>query len=115
MKFGPVPVAEAEGAIAVHSIRQAGLVLKKGTVIGKAEIAALRAELADRGEDLPIYFGNRNWEPYVEDTVAAVRTCGATRCNWPGSPPRPWPIGRLAPPASSMPRPTRSAGSCRPA
>jgi molybdenum cofactor cytidylyltransferase len=43
MKFGPVPVAEAEGAIAVHSIRQTGLVLKKGTVIGKAEIAALAA------------------------------------------------------------------------
>jgi len=43
MKFGPVPVAEAEGAIAVHSIRQAGLVLKKGTLIGKAEIAALEA------------------------------------------------------------------------
>jgi molybdenum cofactor cytidylyltransferase len=43
MKFGPVPVAEAEGAIAVHSIRQAGLVLKKGTLIGKAEIAALAA------------------------------------------------------------------------
>ena len=41
MKFGPVPVAEAEGAIAVHSIRQSGLVLKKGTPIGKAEIAAL--------------------------------------------------------------------------
>ncbi|MGE0035451.1 MAG: NTP transferase domain-containing protein [Xanthobacteraceae bacterium] len=43
MKFGPVPVAEAEGAIAVHSIRQAGLVLKKGTLIGKPEIAALTA------------------------------------------------------------------------
>jgi molybdenum cofactor cytidylyltransferase len=43
MKFGPVPVAEAEGAIAVHSIRQAGLVLKKGTLIGKAETAALSA------------------------------------------------------------------------
>ena len=43
MKFGPVPVAEAEGAIAVHSIRQAGLVLKKGTLIGKAEVAALAA------------------------------------------------------------------------
>ena len=38
-----MPVAEAEGAIAVHSIRQAGLVLKKGTLIGKAEIAALTA------------------------------------------------------------------------
>ena len=43
MKFGAVPVAEAEGAIAVHSIRQGGLVLKKGTLIGKAEIAALEA------------------------------------------------------------------------
>ena len=36
MKFGPVPVADAEGAIAVHSIRAPGLVLKKGTVIGEA-------------------------------------------------------------------------------
>src|SRR5262249_49464784 len=43
MKFGAVPVAEAEGGVAVHSIRQAGLVLKKGTLIGKAEIAALKA------------------------------------------------------------------------
>jgi len=43
MKFGAVPVAEAEGGIAVHSIRKGGLVLKKGTAIGKAEIAALRA------------------------------------------------------------------------
>jgi len=43
MKFGPVPVAEAEGGIAVHSIRKAGLVLKKGTVIGKPEIDALQS------------------------------------------------------------------------
>src|SRR5262249_30826998 len=43
MKFGAVPVAEAEGSVAVHSIRQSGLVLKKGTLIGKAEIAALKA------------------------------------------------------------------------
>ena len=43
MRFGPVPVAEAEGGIAVHSIRKNGLVLKKGTAIGKAEVAALRA------------------------------------------------------------------------
>jgi molybdenum cofactor cytidylyltransferase len=43
MKFGPVPVAEAEGGIAVHSIRKNGLVLKKGTAIGRAEIAALQA------------------------------------------------------------------------
>ena len=43
MKFGAVPVGEAEGSVAVHSIRQGGLVLKKGTLIGKDEIAALRA------------------------------------------------------------------------
>jgi molybdenum cofactor cytidylyltransferase len=43
MKFGAVPVAQAEGGIAVHSIRKDGMVLKKGTAIGKAEVAALRA------------------------------------------------------------------------
>src|SRR5437763_1061767 len=43
MKFGAVPLEQAEGATAVHSIRKAGLVLKKGTSIGKAEVEALRA------------------------------------------------------------------------
>ena len=43
MKFGAVPVTQAEGGVAVHSIRQSGLVLKKGTLIGKPEIAALQA------------------------------------------------------------------------
>ena len=43
MKFGAVPLKEALGATAVHTIRQDGLVLKKGTPIGPAEIAALEA------------------------------------------------------------------------
>ena len=43
MKFGAVPLKEALGATAVHSIRQDGLVLKKGTLIGPAEVAALEA------------------------------------------------------------------------
>ena len=43
MKFGAVPVTQAEGGVAVHSIRQSGLVLKKGTLIGKPEIADLQA------------------------------------------------------------------------
>jgi molybdenum cofactor cytidylyltransferase len=43
MKFGPVPVGEAAGAVAVHSIRTGGFVLKKGTRIGATEIAAMRA------------------------------------------------------------------------
>jgi molybdenum cofactor cytidylyltransferase len=43
MRFGPVPLREAEGGIAVHSIRKSGLVLRKGTRIGASEIAALEA------------------------------------------------------------------------
>jgi molybdenum cofactor cytidylyltransferase len=43
MKFGPVAPAEALGATAVHTIRQGALVLKKGTLIGPAEVAALQA------------------------------------------------------------------------
>ena len=42
MKFGSVPIAEAVGATAVHSIRQGDFVLKKGTLIGPAEVAALK-------------------------------------------------------------------------
>jgi molybdenum cofactor cytidylyltransferase len=43
MKFGAVPPKDAEGAIAVHSIRKGGMVLKKGTLVGKGEIEALEA------------------------------------------------------------------------
>jgi molybdenum cofactor cytidylyltransferase len=43
MKFGPVPVSEAEGGVTVHSIRQDGLVLKKGTLLGGDQIEALKA------------------------------------------------------------------------
>ncbi|MBC7133607.1 MAG: molybdopterin-binding protein [Roseovarius sp.] len=43
MKFGPVPLEEAEGAILAHSERVASGRLRKGVVLGAAEIAALRA------------------------------------------------------------------------
>ncbi|MGY1826566.1 ferrochelatase [Blastococcus sp. SYSU DS0541] len=33
----------------------------------KALLAALEAELRAAGIDLPLYWGNRNWAPYVED------------------------------------------------
>jgi molybdenum cofactor cytidylyltransferase len=42
MKFGLLPVSEAAGGIAVHSIRKNGFVLKKGTRIGPEEIAAMK-------------------------------------------------------------------------
>ncbi|CEJ13666.1 Molybdenum cofactor cytidylyltransferase [bacterium YEK0313] len=43
MKFGPVPVDEALGGVVAHAVKSEGLVLKKGTRIGAAEIAALKA------------------------------------------------------------------------
>jgi molybdenum cofactor cytidylyltransferase len=43
MKFGPVSPGEAKGGVVVHSIRQGGLVLKKGSVVGEADVAALEA------------------------------------------------------------------------
>jgi ferrochelatase len=45
----------------------------------RALLAAVRAELAAHGPDLPVYWGNRNWHPYVEDAVAAMRADGVRR------------------------------------
>jgi ferrochelatase len=47
--------------------------------INRALIAEIRAEIADRGETLPVYFGNRNWAPLVEDTVAEMAAAGIRR------------------------------------
>jgi molybdenum cofactor cytidylyltransferase len=43
MKFGAVAPKDALGATAVHTIRQGALTLKKGTLIGAAEVAALQS------------------------------------------------------------------------
>ncbi|MEB3366299.1 ferrochelatase [Saccharopolyspora mangrovi] len=42
-------------------------------------MAALRSELEAQGRDLPVYFGNRNWHPMVEDTVARMAGDGVRR------------------------------------
>ena len=44
--------------------------------LNRAIIDAVRAEFDAHGIDLPIYFGNRNWHPMVEDTVARMRDDG---------------------------------------
>ena len=40
--------------------------------------AALEAELAQRGIDLPVYWGNRNWTPYLEEAVSEAAANGHT-------------------------------------
>lgn len=38
--------------------------------------AALEGELERRGLDLPVYWGNRNWGPYLEDAVGEAAKAG---------------------------------------
>jgi len=38
--------------------------------------AALEAELAARGPRLPVYWGNRNWHPFLADTLREMRADG---------------------------------------
>src|SRR5437764_14643996 len=42
-------------------------------------LAALRVEFAQAGLDLPSYWGNRNWAPYLADTVRRMREDGVRR------------------------------------
>jgi molybdenum cofactor cytidylyltransferase len=62
VKFGPLPVAEAVGALAAHSIRAGDVVVRKGALIsaevaarlagaGIGEIVAVRLESGDVGEN----------------------------------------------------------------
>jgi molybdenum cofactor cytidylyltransferase len=62
MIFGPTPLEEARGAVLAHTLRLAGKVLKKGTVIdepalallreaGRREVIAARLEAGDIPED----------------------------------------------------------------
>jgi ferrochelatase len=45
----------------------------------RALIEALEEELANNGPDLPIYFGNRNWHPFITDTVQQMKDDGVKR------------------------------------
>ncbi len=41
--------------------------------------SALDAELANRGRDLPVYWGNRNWQPFLVDTLREIGAAGHER------------------------------------
>ena len=42
----------------------------------RALIAALEAELEQSGIDLPVYWGNRNWHPYISDALEEMKAAG---------------------------------------
>src|SRR3954470_6002135 len=68
---------ERLAAVAEHYLHFGGVSPING--INRALIAQLESELADRERDLPVYFGNRTWDPFIEDTVVAMRDNGIQR------------------------------------
>ena len=88
MKFGAVPVAEALGATAVHSIRTGELVLKKGTLLRAEEIAALQAAGVKEIVVSRLEPGDVSEDEAAADIAAALKGDGARldraftgRCN----------------------------------
>ena len=88
MKFGPVAPGDALGATAVHSIRQGDLVLKKGTLIGPAEVAALKAAGVKEIVVARLEPGDVSEDQAAADIAAAVKGEGVRadraftgRCN----------------------------------
>jgi ferrochelatase len=71
-----IPAERLDG-VAEHYLHFGGVSPING--INRALIAQVQAELDGRAETLPIYFGNRNWDPFVEDTVAQMRDDGVRR------------------------------------
>ncbi len=45
----------------------------------RALLAAIGEDLAGAGIDLPVYWGNRNWTPYLADTLRQMTADGVTR------------------------------------
>lgn len=42
----------------------------------RALISALEAEMKDQAIEMPVYWGNRNWQPYLPDALRAMRDDG---------------------------------------
>src|SRR5215218_5849456 len=42
-------------------------------------VRAIEADFAEHGLEVPVYWGNRNWDPYLADTLAGMRADGVRR------------------------------------
>ncbi len=47
--------------------------------LNRTLVGEIVAELAGRGEQVPVLWGNRNWDPYLTGALRAARELGATR------------------------------------
>jgi molybdenum cofactor cytidylyltransferase len=71
MKFGSVPIAQAQGCVAAHSVRAGDIVIRKGATITAADVTRLSA--AGVGELVAVQF-----EPGdIDENAAATRLAAA--------------------------------------
>ncbi len=61
-------------AVAAHYMHFGGV--SPINALNRSIIGAVEAELASADIDVPVYFGNRNWHPMVEDTLAQMHADG---------------------------------------
>lgn len=78
MKFGRVKLTDAAGGIAVHTLRQGSLVLKKGTTIGPAQIAALKRAGLDDIVVAQLQDGDVSEDAAAADIARAIAGEGVT-------------------------------------
>lgn len=69
--------AERKQAVAHHYELFSGVSPINGQ--NRKLLDALKNQLAERGIHLPSYWGNRNWHPMIEDTVACMSRAGVQR------------------------------------
>jgi molybdenum cofactor cytidylyltransferase len=72
MQFGEVPVAEAEGAILVHSLRLGRTALKKGRILSAADVAEIDAAGIDEITVVRLEPGDVREDPAASRIAAAA-------------------------------------------
>ena len=78
MQFGEVPVAEAEGAILVHSLRLGKTALKKGRILSAPDIAEIAAAGIDQITVVRLEPGDVREDPAASRIAGAVAGPGVT-------------------------------------
>jgi molybdenum cofactor cytidylyltransferase len=72
VKFGPAKPEDALGGVTVHTLRQGALVMKKGTTIGAAEVAALKNAGVDQIVVIRLEKGDVSEDVAAADIAKAV-------------------------------------------
>jgi ferrochelatase len=65
---------ERRRQVAAHYLELGGVSPING--VNRTLVEALAVALKDRGSALPVYWGNRNWHPYLADTMRSMRADG---------------------------------------